>query len=471
MPASPPSRALPRSSTTSHSRPLLCTRYVTKRLALLALLVHLLAAATAQEGVSRSAGFGGADSVGVAATDVDTTSAEEVAAPDSLPHPVFSFVEHVIEQKALFEEALADSIGLGSTQLKGIAQKQRAKRRLLRFLGRQIDRITQTDSLYIEPQHYNWAFMVQNTTTFERFTMSGRGKGAQELSFAPDPTFRIGGYFGWRWLFLGYTFDINSLAKKDNGNNPNTEIDLSIYSSKIGIDLFYRKTGNDFRIRNLDDFFSEENPKPETLNDQFSGLNIKTVGLNVYYIFNHRHFSYPAAFSQSTVQRRSCGSFKLGFSYSHHNVSFDQTQLADELLAVLDESMFFQELRYDDYQINFGYSYNWVFARNWLFCGSLSPGMAYNVTSYSRLDEQSETRDGDFLNFRFDKLNVDFIVRLGLVWNNTKYFAGCSFIVHTFDYSSSSFELSNSFGSLNFYVGFNFDRRVKRDREARKQAR
>lgn len=441
---------------------------MTKRLVLLALLVHLLAAATAQEGVPRSDGPDGADSLSMPAADTDTTGIEEIDATDSLTHPIFSFLERVIEGRPLLEEALADSLGLESTQLKGLAQKHRAKRRLMRFLGKQLDYISQTDSLYIEPQHYNWAFMVQNTTTFERFTMSGRGKNAQKLSFAPDPTFRVGGYFGWRWLFLGYTFDVSSLAKKDNGNNPNTEIDLSIYSSKIGIDLFYRKTGNDFRIRNLADFFSDDNPQPDDLNDQFSGLNIKNVGLNVYYIFNHRDFSYPAAFSQSTVQRRSCGSFKLGFSYSHHNVSFDQTQLADALLDVLDESMFFEKLRYDDYQINFGYSYNWVFARNWLFCGSFSPGLAYNVTSYSRLDEESETRNGDFLDFRLNKLNVDFIVRLALVWNNTKYFAGFSFILHTFDYSSNSFELSNSFGSLNFYVGFNFDRRVKAGRQARR---
>lgn len=380
---------------------------------------------------------------------------------DSLSHPVFSLLERVIEGKPRLEAALADSLGI-SGEVKDGLRRQKAKRRLLRFLGDQLDYISQTDSLYIEEQHYNWAFMLQNTTTFERFTMSGRGSGAQKLSFAPDPTFRVGGYFGWRWLFLGYTFDVNSLAKKDNGNNPNTEIDLSIYSAKVGVDVFYRKTGNDFRIRNLGDFFDEENPQPSDLSDQFSGLNIKTIGGNVYYIFNHRKFSYPAAFSQSTVQRRSCGSFKLGFSYSHHDVSFDKSLLADELLSVLDESMFFEKLRYDDYQINFGYSYNWVFARNWLFCGSFSPGMAYNVTSYSRINEGDETKDGNFLDFRFDKLNIDFIIRLGLVWNNTKYFAGCSFVVHTFDYSCSSFELSNSFGSLNFYVGFNFDRRVKK---------
>ena len=46
-------------------------------------------------------------------------------------------------------------------------------------------------------------------------------------------------------------------------------------------------------------------------------------GLNLYYIFNNRRFSYPAAFSQSTNQRRSAGSFIIGFSVSAHNLDFD----------------------------------------------------------------------------------------------------------------------------------------------------
>ena len=395
----------------------------------------------------------------------DTVSAEGDSVPpggaatDTLRHPLFNWVERALETRQRLTQALVDSLDLTSPSPHSLAQKHKARRRLLQFFGAGLDYISATDSLYIEPQHYNWAFMVQNTTTFEVFTMKGTGKDAQSLSFAPDPTLRLGGYFGWRWLFLGYTFDIGALT---NGHrSQNTEIDLSLYSAKIGVDLFWRKTGNDFRMRNLDDLFSEEDPLPSDLSDQFDGLDIETRGFNVYYIFNHRHFSYPAAFSQSTVQRRSCGSFKLGFSYSHHKVALDQTAFDERILAVLDQSMLFERLRYDDYQINFGYSYNWVFARNWLLCVSASPGLAYNVTNYSKTtnQEESESSTSDFLDFRLDKLNIDLTGRLALVWNNTKYFAGCSFIIHTFDYKCSSFKLSNSFGSLNFYVGFNFARK------------
>ena len=126
--------------------------------------------------------------------------------------------------------------------------------------------------------------------------------------------------------------------------------------------------------------------------------------------------------------------------------------------------MFFNTVKYNDYSINFGYAYNWVFRRNWLFCASVAPALAYNFTSYSTDDpafngEESEGKR--FLHFSFDKCNLDFILRVGLVYNDTKHFGGMSFILHSFDYKNDKVRLNNSFGSLNFYFGLNFKRKKK----------
>jgi hypothetical protein len=44
-------------------------------------------------------------------------------------------------------------------------------------------------------------------------------------------------------------------------------------------------------------------------------LTLKVVNLAGYYTFNHRHFSFPAAFTQNYIQRRSAGSWLAGISY------------------------------------------------------------------------------------------------------------------------------------------------------------
>lgn len=56
------------------------------------------------------------------------------------------------------------------------------------------------DTTYITPNKYNWAFMLQNTNSFETYTLHSQELG-QKLSFSPRPAIKIGPYLGWRWIF------------------------------------------------------------------------------------------------------------------------------------------------------------------------------------------------------------------------------------------------------------------------------
>ena len=60
--------------------------------------------------------------------------------------------------------------------------------------------------------------------------------------------------FGWRWIFLGWSVDTDGLLGKKSGKNGGTEFDLSLYSSKFGVDFFYRRTGNDYKIHQVTGF-------------------------------------------------------------------------------------------------------------------------------------------------------------------------------------------------------------------------
>jgi len=314
------------------------------------------------------------------------------------------------------------------------------------------------DKNYIEPQHYNYTLMIQNTNTYEIYKLTS--KSGQSITFAPKPTYRIGPYIGWRWIFLGYTFDLKNL----NTSKRKTEIDLSLYSSLFGIDLYYRKTGDDYRIREA--YLSDATGRHELSGVPFSGLSANIKGFDVYYIFNHKKFSYPAAFSQSTNQRRSAGSPLLGIGYTSHNLKLDTEKLKDVVENVtdkngesvkLDSGLMFKQVRYTSYSISGGYAYNWVFSKNWLFAASLSLALAYKKSD----GDIKEERKPSFAigGFNFDDLNFDGIGRFGVVWNNTKYYAGMSTIIHSFNYRKSQFSTNNVFGSLNFYVGINIGRK------------
>ena len=354
-----------------------------------------------------------------------------------------------------FAQEPADSLSQDSTFIQAVNQtslsKFRKKEIIKAYLKGKIDDLNNVDTAWISPNYYNWAFMIQNTNTFEHFTVRGDGSAnINSLEFAPGPTYRLGAYFGWRWLFLGYTFNVKDIFNGKRHGSTNTEVDLSLYTSKIGVDLYYRRTGNNFKINNIGGRLPQDS---ESFDPTFNGLNIHIKGLNVYYIFNHRKFSFPAAFSQSTEQRRSCGSFKLGFSYSIHKVNFDHTLLPQVVQENISEAMKFRTVHYSDYNISFGYSYNWVFKHNYLLGVSLTPALAY---THSELEGEQTSFIGGL---QFHNLNIDVIARVGLVYNNTKYFAGLSFITHSFNYKKDQFSITNSFASLNFYVGLNFLRK------------
>lgn len=315
------------------------------------------------------------------------------------------------------------------------------------------------DTLYISPNRYNYALMATHFSNFEYYSVTSEFPQPQKLSFSPNPHNKIGLYFGWRWIFLGWSVDIDDIYRKTNRKNKGTEFDLSLYSSKLGVDIFYRRTGNNYKIHKIRGFYDEI---PSDYSEDFSGLKVDIKGLNLYYIFNNRKFSYPAAFSQSTNQRRNAGTFIAGFSISKHNLDFDYQQLPAYIQERMNPGMKVNKIKYTNANISFGYAYNWVFARNCLACLSLTPAIAYKAS-----DVDAETQEGKAW---YSKFNLYFLLRAGVVYNNGKYFVGTSFVGKNYNYHRNNFSLDNGFGTLQVYVGFNFHlRKEYRKKETKRE--
>lgn len=316
----------------------------------------------------------------------------------------------------------------------------------IRHTIREFDRL---EDAYIEPQHYEFSVMIQTTRNFEDFTLSSNG---QSIMFSPDQPLRIGPYFGWRWIFLGYTLDLKNLSLF--GHNGKREIDFSIYSSQVGVDLFYRRTGSDYKLRQVRMGYGIDGNKFEDVS--FGGMKVGITGVNAYYIFNHGRFSYPAAFSQSTCQKISCGSWMAGAGYTRNTLKLDfdslrnllESHMGEEMAVKLDSGLMFDRIEYHDISLSAGYAYNWVFAKNWLFCASGQAAVAYKSSWGDTAD------DGD--KFSFKKVILDGIGRFALVYNNTRWYAGATAILRTNNYRTERFTANNMFGSFNAFIGYNF---------------
>ena len=334
--------------------------------------------------------------------------------------------------------------------------------RKLGYVRRTVREFDRLDTNYIEPQHYIFTVMLQGTYAYDHYRLSTVGSERQKVSFAPDMTLRLGPYFGWKWFFAGYTFELGHI----NFSKVKQEFDVSIYSSQIGIDLFYRRTGSEYKLREAD-FGS--NIDASALDDvSFDGLKAGITGFNVYYIFNHGRFSYPAAFAQSTIQKISCGSWMAGMGYTRNSVELDHERLQnviDERLGQgtvkLDSGLMFNSAKYHDLNLSAGYAYNWVFAKNWLLGTCLQAALAYKYSSGNVI--------GGLKNFSFRDVNIDGILRVGLVYNCMRWYAGSSLILHSNSYRKPRFSTNNTFGSWNIYVGYNFHLKKKYRKKAEQQ--
>ena len=327
-----------------------------------------------------------------------------------------------------------------------------ATKKKLSSFRRMVRNFSRVDTNYIEPQKYNFTVMLQNTNSFEGYTL--RTKDNHKVVLAPQPSYKLGPYFGWRFIFLGYTIDLKHLKSEAR-----EAFDFSLYAPQVGLDIFFRKSGKNYLINSVD--YGNKLIEKAMKSQNFSGFETSERGFNAYYIFNHSKFSYPAAYSQSTIQRRSAGSALAGISYSKHKLNMDWDkfhQLMDDVAGkgtaqeFCDTTLHSTKIDYSDISIGGGYAYNLVFARNWLFDISLQLALGYKQLSGK---ENSLIKDL-FNNFNFKNIMIDGVSRVGLVWNNMRWYSGASAVFHSYNYHKSNFSANTMFGNVYIYAGYNF---------------
>ncbi|MCR4994858.1 MAG: DUF4421 domain-containing protein [Bacteroidales bacterium] len=344
------------------------------------------------------------------------------------------------------------------------------------FFVRIIDAFDDIDTNYVERIPYNFTAMLQSTRNFESYTI-GSDDYATRLAFAERANYRVGPYFGWRWLFFGYTFDVAHFGRKPK--NQGVNLNFSLYTSKLGVDLLYRRTGSNFFLRRIeglgDDALAFEG------SDANDYIQTSVTGIKFYWIFNNHRFSNPAIYSQSTIQRRSAGSFQLGLNFSLHDIHFNYEALPAELLKDIDNENIFSSLervKYTSVSLQVGYAYNWVFARNWCFGISVQPALSYQLASTKTAilmnddDALSTEEDDDKKHSKLygifrqrSSLGLDLTGRSGLIYNTGRWFVGLTGIMHNYNYHRDEIRFNNVFGSANLFVGFYFQKKkVKSDK-------
>lgn len=205
----------------------------------------------------------------------------------------------------------------------------------------------------------------------------------------------------------------------------------------------------------------------ETEKEQLpSDMSIKTLIFDAFYIFNHKKFSYAAAYNQKTIQARSAGSPIVGLMGYYADFKYNDDRNA-ELIYFMDG---IGRLRQYQLAVGAGYAYNFVPAKGWLISAMAMPMLTVvnrtRINSYEsnfkekakenllayviveamkeegveglddvNLDFTDELKiEGTGAHSRNNRLALNFTTRLSVTYNWSRYFINANGQFNNFNY-------------------------------------
>lgn len=332
-----------------------------------------------------------------------------------------------------------------SRELEGVLVEKRRKPVLTRVMDGVTNFFMGCDTTYVTPQKYQLTAQMELSYWHDYYFIRSSVT-RNTMVIQSDPSVILGGYVYYSIFGYGAVWNLNDIGiKAGKTNGTSLRQSFVLHTAKIFAEYYTFNSGKGAEIRSV------SNISLKGKNRTFRGLDSRCNGFSAVYMFNNRHFSWPAAFGANAVQRKSCGSWSVGFQYNHQRISFDKEALPDYIKADIDTTLLFSHVNYDDYSINVGYSYNCVLGRNVMLAGSLMPSIGYRRSNITEAQDKKHS----ILN----NVSTDLNLRMSLFWNNTRVFNGIIVETHTYDYRKDKFGLTNTYGTIKYLLGFNFWRK------------
>lgn len=225
----------------------------------------------------------------------------------------------------------------------------------------------------------------------------------------------------------------------------------------------YDEATEDFKFSDWGESYGWDETEKEQLP---SNMTIKTLIFDGFYIFNHKKFSYAAAYNQKTIQARSAGSPIAGVMGYYADFKYNDPRNA-ELIYWMDG---IGRLRQYQLAVGAGYAYNFVPAKGWLISAMAMPMLTMvnrtrintynsnfkdlakdNLLAYIIVEAMKEEGveglddvDFDFsddceiqstgVHSRNNRLALNFTTRLSVTYNWKRYFVNANGQFNNFNY-------------------------------------
>lgn len=303
--------------------------------------------------------------------------------------------------------------------------------------------MAQPDSLYVKKYKDKFYLKPIFSVRSAEVDLKGDFDGFEKVKYIPNGN----SYYGLGVYLYGLSFEVSTKfpsswqrPTEKYGNTNSFDLQANIYTQKIGIDFafqLYQGFYLDKPKRHIDTW-QEGDAYP-----QRSDLRYENLLFNVFYVFNHKRFSFRSAYNQSEEQLKSAGSPIVSFTFADVKVNANQSFFPNETFI----PAFAKGFNYADYityAVLGGYGYNFLYKHFYAnITLSFGPGI-----------QNREIRPNFISNNRIVTGVSNFRVALG--YNTDFFFAGISSVNQFTSTDLGPVDLAVGTSNLKIFLGFRF---------------
>lgn len=274
------------------------------------------------------------------------------------------------------------------------------------------------DDDYITDHQHELLVRAYGSHKFTRLSYGEYGR-KEHVLYKPNSNYNIGVGFNYQWLGVNIGFT-TPFVNNDGDKFGHTDyLDLQAY-------VYLRKFVIDFYAQSYESYFLANNEVLQIAPTSTlirSDLQTRNLGVSVEYLFNHRKFSYRAAYLQNEHQKKSAGSFLAGAGFLYLDVRADSAILPAGIRYA--DFLANQQFNYTStgvFSVHGGYAHTFVINQHFFVMGSVVAGIGAN--SMTIKDDKARTSDSKF------SLSLNGIFRTGIGYNSDDYYAGVYFVTN-----------------------------------------
>lgn len=310
--------------------------------------------------------------------------------------------------------------------------------RLDSLLTRRLMKIT-TDTAYVRRPRQNWIPKLRYDGFGSVIDIQNMNEEGQLIKLRLNSALRtsIGISSSYKGLGLTLSFAPRRLFHKTSDQ----EYNFNYYNNWWGADVTFT---------NISNFDVEMEVGRERTQFEWESARLFGLSVNSYYVFNGRKFSYPAAFNNTWIQKRSAGSVIAAATLYNGTLT---NKLTEPRWNLLEE----QSIKMSHIAIGGGYAYNYVTRYHWLLHISAQPTFMIWKNYTLQLEKNPET--GEPVKYRLPIQNAQLYLlgRTSAIYSRGHYYIGLLGVIQTYRVGNiDEFSIQNTYWKGRIYYGVRF---------------